>query len=94
MVRSVLMPIAFSFLGLALALPPAYAQLGVPWNMSGQSFSYQTSLVWRDMKLCAQQAVQQFPDHTPEADEKREVARLDCLRRNHLPIDRQPQKYY
>jgi len=90
--RSVLLPI-FSFLGLALVLSPAHAQLGVPWNSPAYTFSQQNSIVWRDMRLCAQAALQRFPDHTPEANAQREEARLDCLRRNHLPIDRQPYKY-
>ena len=93
MVRSALMPISLSFLGLALALQPANAQLGVPWNSPAYSFSQQTAIVWTDMKLCAQQALRQFPDHTPEANAKREAARLNCLRRNHLPIDHQQPRY-
>ena len=92
MPRSVLLPI-FSFLALAFVFSPAHAQLGVPWNSPAYNFGQQTSIVWLDMKLCAQAALHRFPDHTPEANKEREEARLDCLRRNHLPIDRQPYKY-
>ena len=42
--------------------------------------------IWHMMAACAQQAAKQFPDHTPEGNAKREAARQECLRRNHLPV--------
>jgi hypothetical protein len=91
--RSNLVPIGFG-LGLALAPLTAEAQLGQTWNTPGLSLQKQSALAWREMGLCAQQAATQFPDHTPEGNAKREAARLDCLRRNHLPVTTRPQRYY
>ena len=91
MIRYTMASIGLSLLGLALAAPAAHAQL--PWNQSGLSLQNQSALAWRQMDLCARQAAQQFPDHTPEANAKREAARLNCLRRNHLPVIAQPQRY-
>jgi len=46
------------------------------------------------MDLCAQQAAKQFQDHTPDGNAKREAARLECLRRNHLPVDPKPPEHH
>jgi len=91
MIRHALAPIGFGFLGLALTLSAAHAQL--PWNQSGLSIQNQSALAWRQMDLFARQAAQQFPDHTREGNAKREAARLECLRRYHLPVIAQPQRY-
>jgi hypothetical protein len=69
---------------LALTLPPAHAQ----------TLQQQSAVIWRNMKICAQQAAILFPDHTPEGNTRREAARLDCLRRNHLPVDSQLPGHY
>lgn len=94
MTRFVLASIGFGLLGLALAIPPARAQLGANWNSEGYSIQQQSSLVWREMALCAQQAQKQFPDQTPEGNAKREQARLNCERQNHLPVDPGMQRRY
>jgi hypothetical protein len=90
MVRYVVALFALSTLGLAL-VPIARAQ---NWNNPGVSIQQQSALVWRQMSVCAQQAAIQYKDHTPEGNAKREAARLDCLRRNHLPITTEPRPYY
>jgi hypothetical protein len=46
-----------------------------------QSFS-----IWNQMADCARLAAKQYPDHTPEGNAKREVARQNCLRQRHLPV--------
>ena len=46
-----------------------------------QSFS-----IWNQMNDCARLAAKQYPDHTPEGNAKREVARQNCLRQRHLPV--------
>jgi hypothetical protein len=61
---------------------------------NAQTLQQQTAVIWRNMTICAQQAAAQFPDHTPEGNANREKARLDCLRRNHLPVDPQPPGHY
>jgi hypothetical protein len=86
MLRFILVPV-FGILTLSLAPPPAHAQLGAPWNSPSYSVQRQSSTVWRQMTLCAQQAQKQFPDHTPEGNAKREQARLNCERQYHLPVD-------
>jgi hypothetical protein len=91
MVRSISAPIAFGFVGLALALPPAHAQ--GQWNTPGIPLQKQTAMVWREMDLCAQQAAQKFPDHTPNGNAQREANRLECLRLNHLPVTTDPGRY-
>jgi hypothetical protein len=76
---------------LALALPFAHAQ---NWNTPGMNLQQQSAMVWQEMRNCAQQAALKYPDHTSDGNAKREAARLDCLRRNHLPVVAQPQRYY
>ena len=66
-----------------LAAPVAYADA-----LQQQSFA-----IWGRMDVCARQAARQFPDHTPDGNAKREEARLNCLRANHLPVDPQPVKH-
>jgi hypothetical protein len=92
MIRLILAPICLGFLGLAIIPPPARAQL--PWDQFGLSTHQQAALVWRYMDLCAQQAAKQFQDHTPDGNAKREAARLECLRRNHLPVDPKPPEHH
>ena len=94
MVRSILAPVGFGILGLMAALPGANAQLGRPWNVPSLGTQAQAEMVWEDMRECAQAAYRSFPDHTPEADQKRENARLNCLRIYHLPVDPQPVRNY
>lgn len=60
----------------AAAPQPAWADA-----QQQQSFS-----VWSQMDNCAKQANQQFPDHTPEGNAKREAARQACLRAHRLPV--------
>jgi len=91
MIRSVLATIAFGVSSLTLALPLAHAQ---GWNAPGMNLQQQSAMVWREMSDCARQAAIKFPDHTADGNAKREAARLDCLRRNHLPIDSEPRRYY
>jgi ABC-type sugar transport system substrate-binding protein len=91
MIRSILAPIAFGVSGLALALSLAHAQSG---NYPGMNLQQQSAMVWQQMRNCAQQAALKFPDHTSDGNAKREAERLDCLRRNHLPVVPQPQRYY
>ncbi len=93
MVRYVVALFALSVLGLAFVpfVPFARAQ---SWNTPGYSMQQQSAMVWREMSNCAQQAATQYKDHTPEANAKRDAARLDCLRRNHLPVTAQPFRYY
>jgi hypothetical protein len=43
--------------------------------------------VWKQMDSCARAAYKQFPDHTADANAKREAARLKCLRAANLPAD-------
>ena len=88
--RSLLMPIAFCFITLASAT----AQTTQPWENPGVSPQRQTSMIWQQMRNCAQSAAQQFQDHTPEGDRQREAARLNCLRVHHLPVDPQPVRQY
>ncbi|HWE72298.1 MAG TPA: hypothetical protein VG328_04000 [Stellaceae bacterium] len=90
MARFVVALFALSILGLTL-VPNASAQT---WNTPGLTLQQQTALVWREMSDCARQAQKQFGDHTKEGNAKREAARLDCLRRNHLPVTTEPLPYY
>ncbi len=46
----------------------------------------QNFAAWAVMQRCAQQAHKQFPDLTPDGNAKREAARQECLRVNHLPV--------
>ena len=46
----------------------------------------QSFRVWSQMSDCARLASKQFPDHTPDANVKREAARQNCLRQRHLPV--------
>ena len=94
MVRSIWTSVGFGILGLMLALPGANAQLGRPWNQPYIGQQQQAEMVWEDMRECAQAANRSFPDHTPEADQKRENARLNCLRIYHLPVDPRPVHNY
>lgn len=43
--------------------------------------------VWKQMDNCTRAAHKQFPDHTADANAKREAARLKCLRASNLPAD-------
>jgi hypothetical protein len=72
-------------LGLAIALAPA-----VPRRVLADAQQQQSFGVWRAMQDCARQALKQFPDHTPEGNAKRESARQECLRANHLPVTAAP----
>ncbi|HEY1736224.1 MAG TPA: hypothetical protein VGG12_06235 [Methylovirgula sp.] len=90
MVKYVVALATVGILGLAL-VPTARAQ---SWNNPGVSIQQQSALVWREMSDCAQQAAKKYADHTPDGNAKREAARLDCLRRNHLPVTTEPRSYY
>jgi hypothetical protein len=46
----------------------------------------QSFRVWNQTADCARVAAKQYPDHTPEANAKREAARQNCLRQRHLPV--------
>jgi hypothetical protein len=89
MIRSTL--IAVGVMSLALTAPCAFAQ---SWNAPGMNLQQQSELVWQQMRTCAQQAALKFRDHTPNGNARREAARLDCLRRNHLPITSDRPRYY
>jgi len=39
------------------------------------------------MDNCTRAAYKQFPDHTADANAKREAARLKCLRASNLPAE-------
>lgn len=70
--------------GTALALA---ALLG----LSGPAFAdknfTESQSVWRQMDNCSRAAHKQFPDHTADANAKREAARLKCLRASNLPAE-------
>jgi len=42
---------------------------------------------WKQMDNCTRAAFKQFPDHTADANAKREAARLKCLRASNLPAE-------
>jgi hypothetical protein len=90
MFRSILARIAIACSMMPLVVPLAQAQQAIPPSMPIQQ---QAALVWREMRDCAQIAAKQQPDHTPEGNAKREATRLDCLRRNHLPVTPTPNRY-
>jgi hypothetical protein len=46
--------------------------------------------LWKQMDNCTRAAYKQFPDHTAEANTKRETARLKCLRASNLPAEAVP----
>ena len=87
--RSILIPIAFGFI---LASTAAHAL--EPWQVPGMSQQRQTSMVWQEMRDCAQQAARRVQDHTAEGDRQREAMRLNCLRIHHLPVDPQPLRQF
>lgn len=43
--------------------------------------------VWKQMDSCTRAAYKRFPDHTADANAKREAARLKCLRASNLPAE-------
>ncbi len=90
MPRSILARIAIACSMMPPAAPLVRAQQPIPPSMPVQQ---QAALVWREMRDCAQQAAKQQPDHTPEANAKREAVRPDCLRRTHLPVTPAPNRY-
>jgi hypothetical protein len=63
---------------LTLAAAPRLARAD-----ASQQSSFRT---WSQMADCARIATKQYPDHTPEANAKREAARQSCLRLRHLPV--------
>ena len=68
---------ALGFLALAAATPrPARADAQQTQNFAA----------WAVMTRCAEQAHKKFPDLTPDGNAKREAARQECLRANHLPV--------
>lgn len=73
---------ALAFAALLLLAAPrlAYADAQQQANFS----------IWHMMGTCAQLAAKQYPDHTPEGNAKREAARQECLRQNHLPVTGSP----
>ena len=76
-----------------LRIVSAFAAIGLlTISMSpvayADSIMQESFVVWSRMAACARQAAKQFPDHTPEGNAKREAARLNCLRVNHLPVVR------
>lgn len=74
------------FILLALALTLAATAVVGPQRARADAQQTQSFAIWRQMQLCAKQATKQFPDYTPEGNAKREVARQECLRANHLPV--------
>ena len=75
----------FTALAVLAAALTAAPQLARADAQQQQSFT-----VWNGMSNCAKQAAQQFPDHTPEGNAKREAARQECLRVHHLPMTPPP----
>ena len=69
---------ALAIAALALTAAPRLARADAQQQ---QSFS-----IWNQMADCARLAAKQYPDHTPEGNAKREVARQNCLRQRHLPV--------
>jgi ABC-type sugar transport system substrate-binding protein len=69
---------AIAVAALVMAAAPRLARADAQQQ---QSFS-----VWNQMNDCARLAAKQYPDHTPEGNAKREVARQNCLRQRHLPV--------
>ena len=63
-----------AFLGLSV---PAVAD--TKWTQSQSA--------WKQMDNCTRAAQKQFPDHTADANAKREAARLKCLRAGNLPAE-------
>jgi len=91
MIRPILAPIVFGFLGLTLTLPLANAQQLTPSTNPNPSLQQRVAYMWREMRECALLSAKQFPDHTPEGNAKREAMRLECLRANRLPVTAQPR---
>ena len=71
---------------LLVALTLAVFALAVGAPPAGADNSWQTSSnIWKAMDRCTRQARKQNPDHTAEANAKREAARQQCLRASNLP---------
>lgn len=64
-----------------LSCAPALADN--PWK--------QSSTLWHIMDKCTRAAQKQFPDHTPDANAKRDAARRHCMESYNLPTDGPPQ---
>jgi hypothetical protein len=71
-----------TWVGAALAL--AAAASNVP-QAHADNILKQSNSVWKSMDKCAQAAQKAYPDHTAEANKKREEARQRCLRNGNLP---------
>jgi hypothetical protein len=74
------------FIFLALALTLAACVIAISQQARADAQQTQNFAAWRQMQVCAKQATKQFPDYTPEGKVKREAARQECLRANHLPV--------
>jgi hypothetical protein len=67
---------------------PVLGLLAVAAPRSAWADAQQTQnfAAWAVMTRCAEQAHKKFPDLTPDGNAKREAARQECLRANHLPV--------
>ena len=70
----------------ALLMGTAVLLAAAPRLVRADAQQQQSFRVWSQMADCARLASKQYPDHTPEANVKREAARQNCLRQRHLPI--------
>jgi hypothetical protein len=61
----------------ALVMPAAAARADVNQQNA--------NVAWRQADQCTRDALKKFPDHTPEANAQRDVARRQCLRNHKLP---------
>ena len=66
---------------------PLIALLGFSVPALADTKWTQSQSVWKQMDSCARAAYKQFPDHTADANAKRETARLKCLRAANLPAE-------
>jgi hypothetical protein len=70
----------------ALLMGTAVLLAAAPRLVRADAQQQQSFRVWSQMADCARLASKQYPDHTPEANVKREAARQNCLRQRHLPV--------
>ncbi len=61
----------------------AFAALSLPARADMNQTN--AGAAWRQADRCAQEALQKYPDYTPDSNAKREAARRACLRNHHLP---------
>jgi hypothetical protein len=67
----------------------ALAAASAPRAIADQNWKTSTA-IWKGVDSCTRAARKQFPDHTAEANAKREAARQQCLRGSNLPGEANP----